>query len=89
MLFDATQAKRRQGPQGSFDLPLLIALVGLACVGLVMMTASTPGCFTLSRMSFVQCGIFHFVANASVDSRCPPVRLTTSMPGMLKLTPRL
>lgn len=41
MLFDATQAKRRQGPQGSFDLPLLIALVGLACVGLVMITSSS------------------------------------------------
>ncbi|NII71885.1 cell division protein FtsW [Dyella sp. SG562] len=41
MLFDATQAKRRQGPQGSFDLPLLVALVGLACVGLVMITSSS------------------------------------------------
>jgi len=41
MLFDATQAKRRQGPQGSFDLPLLIALVGLACIGLVMITSSS------------------------------------------------
>ncbi|WNL47010.1 putative lipid II flippase FtsW [Dyella sp. BiH032] len=41
MLFDATQAKRRQGPRGSFDLPLLIALVGLACVGLVMITSSS------------------------------------------------
>ena len=41
MLFDATQAKRRQGPRGSFDLPLLVALVGLACVGLVMITSSS------------------------------------------------
>lgn len=41
MLLDATQAKRRQGPQGSFDLPLLIALVGLACIGLVMITSSS------------------------------------------------
>ena len=41
MLLDATQAKRRQGPQGSFDLPLLVALVGLACVGLVMITSSS------------------------------------------------
>jgi cell division protein FtsW len=41
MLFDTTQAKRRQGPQGSFDLSLLVALVGLACVGLVMITSSS------------------------------------------------
>ncbi|WP_266168392.1 putative lipid II flippase FtsW [Dyella subtropica] len=41
MLFDTTQAKRRQGPRGSFDLPLLVALVGLACVGLVMITSSS------------------------------------------------
>ena len=41
MLFDATQARRRQGPQGRFDLPLLVALVGLACVGLVMITSSS------------------------------------------------
>ena len=41
MLFDATQARRRQGPQGRFDLPLLVALVGLASVGLVMITSSS------------------------------------------------
>jgi cell division protein FtsW len=40
-MFDATQAKRRQGPRGSFDLPLLVALVGLAGVGLVMITSSS------------------------------------------------
>lgn len=40
-MFDATQARRRQGPQGRFDLPLLVALVGLACVGLVMITSSS------------------------------------------------
>ncbi|MFC5740042.1 putative lipid II flippase FtsW [Dyella tabacisoli] len=41
MLFDTTQAKRRQGPRGSFDLPLLVALVGLASVGLVMVASSS------------------------------------------------
>lgn len=40
-MFGTTQAKRRQGPQGSFDLLLLVALVGLACVGLVMITSSS------------------------------------------------
>ncbi|HUA80943.1 MAG TPA: putative lipid II flippase FtsW [Dyella sp.] len=38
---DTTQAKRRQGPRGKFDLPLLVALVGLACVGVVMVTSSS------------------------------------------------
>ncbi|MFC4528715.1 putative lipid II flippase FtsW [Dyella halodurans] len=41
MLFDTTQAKRRQGPRGSFDMPLVIALVGLASVGVVMVTSSS------------------------------------------------
>lgn len=39
--FDTTQARRRQGPRGKFDLPLLVALVGLACVGVVMVTSSS------------------------------------------------
>ncbi|MEY2116203.1 MULTISPECIES: putative lipid II flippase FtsW [Rhodanobacter] len=41
-MFDATtQAKRRSGPCGSFDLWLLVALVGLAGVGVVMVTSSS------------------------------------------------
>lgn len=40
-MFDTTQAKRRQGPRGSFDMLLVIALVGLACVGVVMVTSSS------------------------------------------------
>jgi cell division protein FtsW len=39
--FDTTQAKRRQGPRGKFDLLLLVALIGLACVGVVMVTSSS------------------------------------------------
>ncbi|HUW54465.1 MAG TPA: putative lipid II flippase FtsW [Rhodanobacter sp.] len=39
--FDTTQAKRRQGPRGSYDLPLLLALVGLASIGVVMVTSSS------------------------------------------------
>jgi cell division protein FtsW len=39
--FDTTQAKRREGPRGKFDLPLLVALVGLACVGVVMVASSS------------------------------------------------
>ena len=41
MLFDTTQAKRRSGPRGSFDLLLLVALIGLASVGVVMVTSSS------------------------------------------------
>ena len=41
MFFDTTQAKRRQGPRGSFDLPLLVALVGLASIGVVMVASSS------------------------------------------------
>ena len=29
-------AKRRQGPRGSFDLPLLVAALALAALGVVM-----------------------------------------------------
>jgi len=39
--FDTTQAKRRQGPRGSFDLWLLVALIGLISVGVVMVTSSS------------------------------------------------
>ena len=39
--FDTTQAKRRQGPRGSFDLWLLVALVGLISIGVVMVTSSS------------------------------------------------
>ncbi len=39
--FDTTQAKRRNGPRGSFDLCLLVALIGLVSVGVVMVTSSS------------------------------------------------
>lgn len=40
--FDAsTQARRRQGPRGRFDLPLLVGLAGLASVGVVMVASSS------------------------------------------------
>ncbi|RUL62105.1 putative lipid II flippase FtsW [Dyella dinghuensis] len=39
--FGTSQAKRRQGPRGKFDLPLLVALVGLACMGVVMVASSS------------------------------------------------
>ncbi|WP_158879919.1 putative lipid II flippase FtsW [Rhodanobacter sp. L36] len=39
--FDTTQAKRRQGPRGSFDMWLLVALIGLVSVGVVMVTSSS------------------------------------------------
>ncbi|EIL91946.1 cell division protein [Rhodanobacter fulvus Jip2] len=40
-MFDTTQAKRRHGPRGSFDLLLLIALVALASIGVVMVASSS------------------------------------------------
>ncbi|EIM01460.1 MAG: putative lipid II flippase FtsW [Rhodanobacter sp.] len=40
-IFDTTQAKRRQGPRGQYDLLLLVALIGLACVGVVMVASSS------------------------------------------------
>jgi cell division protein FtsW len=39
--FDSNQATRRQGPRGSFDLLLLVALIGLASVGVVMVASSS------------------------------------------------
>jgi cell division protein FtsW len=39
--FGTNQAKRRTGPRGSFDLLLLVALIGLACIGIVMVTSSS------------------------------------------------
>ncbi|WP_266160339.1 putative lipid II flippase FtsW [Dyella silvatica] len=56
MIFDATQAKRRQGPRGSFDLPLLVALVGLASIGLVMVASSSIAVATSQHV-----GAFYFL----------------------------
>ena len=39
--FGTSQAKRRQGPRGAFDVPLLVALVGLASLGVVMVASSS------------------------------------------------
>ena len=39
--FDTTQAKRREGPRGRFDMLMLIGLIGLASVGVVMVTSSS------------------------------------------------
>jgi cell division protein FtsW len=40
--FDATtQARRRSGPRGRFDLWMLVALIGLASVGVVMVASSS------------------------------------------------
>jgi cell division protein FtsW len=38
---DTNQARRRTGPRGRFDLLLLVALAGLACVGVVMVASSS------------------------------------------------
>ncbi|QDE40857.1 putative lipid II flippase FtsW [Luteibacter pinisoli] len=39
--FGNKQAQRRQGPRGSFDLPLLVAALALAAIGVVMVTSSS------------------------------------------------
>lgn len=39
--FGNKQAQRRQGPQGSFDTPLLLAALSLAAMGVVMVTSSS------------------------------------------------
>ncbi len=41
MLFQTGQAKRRQGPRGRVDRSLLLAVLGLACVGVVMVASSS------------------------------------------------
>src|SRR3954453_5931260 len=47
-----------------------------------MITASRPGCRSVSPRSEVQCGICHFSANAFVPSGRPPVIEITSTSGM-------
>jgi cell division protein FtsW len=54
--FDSTQAKRRQGPRGSFDLWLLVGLIGLISVGVVMVTSSSIAVADSQRM-----GAFYFL----------------------------
>ncbi|MDE3072716.1 MAG: putative lipid II flippase FtsW [Pseudomonadota bacterium] len=54
--FDTTQAKRRQGPRGSYDLPLLLALIGLASVGVVMVASSS-----ISVADSEHLGAFYFL----------------------------
>lgn len=39
--FGNKQAQRRQGPRGSFDLPLLVAALALATMGVVMVTSAS------------------------------------------------
>ncbi|MDY1548441.1 putative lipid II flippase FtsW [Luteibacter sahnii] len=39
--FGNKQAQRRQGPRGSFDVPLLLAALALAAMGVVMVTSSS------------------------------------------------
>jgi cell division protein FtsW len=56
-MFDAaTQAKRRHGPRGHFDPWLLVALVGLASVGVVMVASSS-----IAVADSQQLGAFYFL----------------------------
>ncbi|MFK2877504.1 putative lipid II flippase FtsW [Rhodanobacter hydrolyticus] len=54
--FGTSQAVKRQGPRGSFDPWLLVALIGLASVGLVMVTSSSIAVADSSNM-----GAFYYL----------------------------
>ncbi|MBD8899475.1 putative lipid II flippase FtsW [Rhodanobacter sp. DHG33] len=54
--FGTEQAIKRQGPRGSFDPWLLVALVGLVSVGLVMVTSSSIAVADTSHM-----GAFYYL----------------------------
>src|SRR5919202_3613512 len=51
-------------------------------VGLAIITASSPGCFSVSDRSVVQCGMFQLPANSRVPAGRPPVSEMTSIPGI-------
>ena len=56
-MFDATsQARRRHGPRGHFDPWLLVALVGLASIGVVMVASSS-----IAVADSQQLGAFYFL----------------------------
>ncbi len=73
------------GISTSTCLPASItAMACAACswVGVVRMTASTPGWPIASSRSRLQCGIPRSAASSSVSVGFPPARLTTSTPSM-------
>jgi len=80
MLFDTTQAKRRQGPRGSFDMLLVIALVGLACVGVVMVTSSS-----IAVADSQHIGAFYFLKKHLLFLSLGAVLATFAMRTELKL----
>ncbi len=56
MFFDTTQATRREGPRGHFDAWLLVGLIGLAGIGVVMITSSSIAVADSQHM-----GAFYFL----------------------------
>ncbi len=56
MFFDTNQATRREGPRGRVDLWLLVAVIGLASVGVVMVTSSSIAVADSQHM-----GAFYFL----------------------------
>ncbi|WP_198651383.1 putative lipid II flippase FtsW [Dyella sp. C11] len=80
MIFDTTQAKRRQGPRGSFDMLLVIALVGLACVGVVMVTSSS-----IAVADSQHIGAFYFLKKHLLFLGLGAVLATVAMRTELKL----
>ncbi|HET6552889.1 MAG TPA: putative lipid II flippase FtsW [Dyella sp.] len=80
MFFDATQAKRRLGPRGSFDMPLVIALVGLACIGVVMVASSS-----IAVAESQHIGAFYFLKRHLLFLSIGMVLATIAMRTELKL----
>jgi cell division protein FtsW len=72
-----SQAKRRQGPRGSYDLPLLLAALALAALGVVMVASSsiaisdsehaTPFYYLKRHMVFITLGTAMAIAAARTE----------------------
>jgi cell division protein FtsW len=72
-----SQAKRRQGPRGSYDLPLLLAALALAALGVVMVASSsiaisdsehaTPFYYLKRHMIFITLGTALAIAAARTE----------------------
>jgi cell division protein FtsW len=77
---DTTQAKRRQGPRGSFDLWLMVALIGLVSVGVVMVTSSSIAVADSQHM-----GAFYFLKRHLVFLCLGMVAAAVAMRTELKL----
>ncbi|MFC5582998.1 putative lipid II flippase FtsW [Rhodanobacter terrae] len=78
--FDSTQAKRRQGPRGSFDLWLLVGLIGLVSVGVVMVASSSIAVADSQHL-----GAFYFLKKHLIFLSLGALAATMAMRTELKL----